>query len=141
MPDIGPEGLSFYRGIRCPIHPLVAMGLKVFADDVLVELVESGKSVKSIGDQITTQMDAIEETLRLADGAKITEKAIQCVIDKFPGIEDKNALLIIWYTSVHILLKIGRLENDDMNGMMYKQDREQVLAALIIERRKYETMD
>ena len=64
-------------------------------------------------------MDAIEETLRLADGGQTTHKAIQCVIDTFP-LENTSALMTIWYTNVHILLKINRIKDDNMNGMMYR---------------------
>lgn len=140
MSEIGPEGLSFYRGTRCPIRPLDDMGLKVLADDVLTGLAQSGKSIELIGDQLIAEMDAIEKTLRLASGGKITEKAIQCVIDNFDCLEDQNALLIRWYTNVHILLTINRLENDDMNGMMYKVDKDEFLAAMCAERQKYEKM-
>lgn len=121
MDDVGPEGLSYYKGTACPILPEGDCGLKATAYDILVGMLRDGLSIGDIGDNIIAQMDAIEETLRLADGGQTTHKAIQCVIDKFPGaIKDQCALMTIWYTNVHILLKIKRLENDNMNGMMYR---------------------
>ena len=120
MDDVGPEGLSYYKGTACPIIPKDGCGLKATAHNILVGMLRDGLSIGDIGDNIIAQMDAIEETLRLADGGQTTHKAIQCVIDKFPeAIEDQCALMTIWYTNVHILLKIKRLENDNMNGMMY----------------------
>ena len=121
MNDVGPEGLAYYKGTCCPVLPTSDAGLKAAAHGILVGMLRNGNSIEGIGNNLVAQMDAIEETLRLADGGQTTHKAIQCVIDKFPGfIKNQCALMTIWYTNVHILLKIKRLENDNMNGMMYR---------------------
>ena len=77
-------------------------------------------AVAKIGDDLIAQMDAIEETLRSADVGQTTHKAVQCLIDTFPCLENTSTLMTVWYTNVHILLKIKRLKDDNMNGMMYR---------------------
>jgi hypothetical protein len=121
MDDVGPEGLSYYKGTACPIVPKEDCGYKAEAYKILVAMLRDGLSIAKIGDDLIAQMDSIEETLRLADGGQTTHKAVQCVIDKFPlDVGDQGALMTIWYTNVHILLKINRIKDDNMNGMMYR---------------------
>ena len=120
MDDVGPEGLSYYKGTACPIVPKEDCGYKAEAYKILVAMLRDGLSIGKIGDDLIAQMDAIEETLRLADGGQTTHKAVQCVIDTFPCLENQGALMTIWYTNVHILLKINRIKDDNMNGMMYR---------------------
>jgi hypothetical protein len=122
MDDVGPEGLSYYKGTACPIVPKIDCGYKVKAYEILVAMLRDGLSIGDIGDNLIAQMDSIEETLRLADGGQTTHKAVQCVIDTFPclGKPDTSTLMTIWYTNVHILLKINRIKDDNMNGMMYR---------------------
>jgi hypothetical protein len=119
MDDVGPEGLSYYKGTACPIVPKIDCGYKAKAYEILVAMLRDGLSIGKIGDDLIAQMDAIEETLRLADGGQTTHKAVQSVIDKFP-LENQGALMTVWYTNVHILLKINRIKDDNMNGMMYR---------------------
>ena len=122
--DVGPEGLSYYKGTCCPILPDGDCGFTAKAYEILVGMLRDGSSIGDIGDSLIAQMDAIEETLRLADGGQTTHKAVQCVIDMFndKGYPNANqcALMTIWYTNVHILLKINRIKDDNMNGMMYR---------------------
>ena len=132
MDDVGPEGLSYYKGTACPIVPKIDYGLKAEAYKILVAMLRDGLSIAKIGDDLIAQMDAIEETLRLADGGQTTHKAVQCVIDKFPCLGNHmvhkwytdrtqmGTLMTVWYTNVHILLKINRIKDDNMNGMMYR---------------------
>ena len=119
MDDIGTEGLSYYKGTACPIIPMIDCGYKAKAYEILIALLRDGLSIGKIGDDLIAQMDSIEETLRLADGGLTTHKAVQCVIDKFP-MENQFDLMNIWYTNVHILLKINRMKDDNMNGMVYR---------------------
>ena len=131
MDDVGPEGLSYYKGTACPIVPKEDCGYKAEAYKILVAMLRDGLSIAKIGDDLIAQMDAIEETLRLADGGRTTHKAIQSVIDTFPCLgkplidtfpcqENMFTLMTVWYTNVHILLKINRIKDDNMNGMMYR---------------------
>tara|TARA_R110002074_G_C12030052_1_gene617443 strand:- start:35 stop:505 length:471 start_codon:yes stop_codon:yes gene_type:complete len=120
MSDIGSEGLSYYKGTACPVIPENNCDLKSHALEILVDMLKRGSSISEIGDNLIKQMDSIEETLRLADGGQTTRKAVQCVLDTFPGLKNRIGLMTIWYTNVHILLKIDRIKNDDMNGMLYK---------------------
>ena len=119
MDDVGPEGLSYYKGTACPIVPKEDCGYKAEAYKILAAMLRDGLSIAKIGDDLIAQMDSIEETLRLADGGLTTHKAVQCVIDQFPMGNDLD-LMTIWYTSVHILLKINRMKDDNMNGMVYR---------------------
>ena len=122
MDDVGPEGLSYYKGTACPIVPKIDYGLKAEAYKILVAMLRDGLSIGDIGDNLIGQMDAIEETLRLADGGQTTHKAVQCVIDTFPSLAKPNTstLMTMWYTNVHISLEINRIKDDNMNGMMYR---------------------
>ena len=122
MDDVGPEGLSYYKCTACPIVPKIDYGLKTEAYKILLAMLRDGLSIGDIGDchNLIAQMDAIEETLRLADGGQTTHKAIQCVFDTFPGLENTSIFMTIWYINVHILLKIKRLKDDNMNGMLYR---------------------
>ena len=119
MDDVGPEGLSYYKGTVCPVVPMIDCGYKAKAYEILIALLRDGLSIGKLGDDLIAQMDSIEETLRLADGGLTTHKAVQCVIDQSP-IKNDLDLMTIWYTSVHILLKINRMKDDNMNGMVYR---------------------
>ena len=120
MDNVGPEGLSYYNGTACPVVPMSDCGCKAKAYEILIALLRDGLSIGKIGDDLIAQMNAIEETLGLADGGLTTHKAVQCVIDQFPPMENHLDLMTIWYTNVHILLKINRIKDDNMNGMMYR---------------------
>ena len=98
---------------------MIDCGFTAKAYEILITLLRDGLSIGKLGDDLIAQMDSIEETLRLADGGLTTHKAVQCVIDQSP-IKNDLDLMTIWYTSVHILLKINRMKDDNMNGMVYR---------------------
>jgi hypothetical protein len=118
--DVGPEGLSYYKGTSCPVLPLDDCGFKARADIMLLDMLRSGSSIDDIGDNLTFEMDEILETYSrgFLENNKSAFHGIKCVMDKL-NLETREEMMEKWYLNVHGLLKINRLENDDMNGMLY----------------------
>lgn len=95
--------------------------LKQQAHKMLADGVRGGISLTQLGNVYHEQLVEMENLLRVttgkAVGGVITQQHLEQVAKQFE-LPDVLSLKSMWALNILALIKLGRLEDDDMNGVM-----------------------
>ena len=100
-----PNGLAFYNGTSCPLQPQSDMHYPDVAQEMMVDGLKSGLTLKEQGDIYKEQMDVMESRLNIiSDGKMVTQKHIDewCEHNHL----DEDTMMSLWYINVISLEKL-----------------------------------
>ena len=113
-----PNGAAYFNGTMCP---LISDGDCKFEDrarQMIKGGLVNGYSLEKLGDLYYEQMEALVNTLcRICGDQHYDDDNIKTWCEEI-GMKQADAMAL-WYLNVRALLILGKIKNDDNNGMMF----------------------
>jgi hypothetical protein len=114
------NGYSYFNGTACPIVFTKFVDYKKTANEILVDALNNGLCINDLRKIHLEQMVDMEKCLSEICGVHSANTDYITRWCETMGMEEEQANFI-WYTNVYILLKLKVIENDNMNGMLYRR--------------------